>query len=243
MPFAGSLEALVEGQIDRWKVPGVAIGILHEGEREYLGYGITSIETCEPVAPDTLFQIGSISKIYTTTLVLQLCDQELLDLDAPVVCYVPELRLADPDAREQLTLRHLITHRGGFYGDRFDDHGDGDDALALAVQAFHDLPQYAPPGELWAYSNAGFDLAGRAIENVLGLPFEQAMRQRIFAPLGMERATYFATEAVLHSVAVGHLDAGPKSVRIAKPFQIPRRANPAGGIISTVAEMIRFTEM
>jgi CubicO group peptidase (beta-lactamase class C family) len=243
MPFAGALEPLVQQLIDRWKVPGVAIGILHEGEREYLGYGITSIETHEPVAPDTLFQIGSVSKVYTTTLVLQLCDQGLLELDAPVVRYVPELGLSDVSARDQVTLRHLITHRGGFYGDRFDDHGNGEDALALAVQAFHDLPQYAAPGELWAYSNAGFDLAGRAIENVLEMPFEQAMRERIFAPLEMERATYFASEAVLHSVAVGHLDAGPHHIRIATPFQIPRRANPAGGIISTVSEMIRFAEM
>ncbi len=75
------------------------------------------------------------------------------------------------------------------------------------------------------------------------MTFEQAMRERIFQPLGMERATYFATEAVLHSVAVGHLDAGPDSIRIAVPFQIPRRANPAGGIIATVSEMIRFAEM
>lgn len=243
MSFADSLESLVALQVDRWKVPGVAIGILHEGERAYLGYGVTSIETCEPVAPDTLFQIGSISKIFTTTLVLQLCDQGLLDLEVPVVRYVPELGLSDPGVRNHLTLRHLITHRGGFYGDRFDDHGDGDDALALAVRAFHDLPQHAAPGELWAYSNAGFDLAGRAIENVLGMTFEQAMRERIFQPLGMERATYFASDAVLHSVAVGHLDAGPQSIRIAVPFQIPRRANPAGGIICTVSEMIRFAEM
>jgi CubicO group peptidase (beta-lactamase class C family) len=243
MPFAGSLKTLVQEQIDRWQVPGVAIGILHEGEYEYLGFGITSIETCEPVVPDTLFQIGSVSKIYTTTLVLQLCDQGLLDLDAPVVRYVPELGITDPEVRRQLKLRHLLTHQGGFYGDRFDDHGDGDDALERAVRAFHDLPQYAAPGELWAYSNAGFDLAGRAVENILGMTFEQAMKERIFNPLGMERATYFATEAVLHSVALGHLDNERGGLRIAVPFQIPRRANPAGGIISSVAEMIRFAEM
>ena len=174
---------------------------------------------------------------------MQLCDEGLLDLDVPIVRYVPELGLSDADVRNRLTLRHLITHRGGFYGDRFDDHGDGDDALALAVAAFHDLPQYAAPGELWAYSNAGFDLAGRAVENVLGMTFEHAMRERIFVPLGMERATYFATDAVLHAVAVGHLDDEAGGLRIAVPFQIPRRANPAGGIISTVAEMIRFAEM
>lgn len=243
MPFAGSLEPLVHQLIERWQVPGVAIGILHDGEREYLGYGIANIESGEPVFPETLFQIGSVSKIYTTTLLLSLVDQGLIDLDAAVLRYVPDLGLSDRCAREKLTLRHLITHRGGFYGDRFDDHGNGDDALARAVRAFHDLPQYAPPGELWAYSNAGFDLAGRAIENVLGTTFEQAMRERIFEPLGMDRSTYFAADAVGHSVAVGHLYNGDGGIRVAEPFQIPRRANPAGGIIATVAELIRFAEL
>ncbi len=243
MPFAGELETLVHQQIERWTVPGVAVGILHEGEREYLGYGITNIATGESVVPETLFQIGSVSKVFTTTLALNLADEGLLDLDVPVLQYVPELGLTDSHAREVLTLRHLLVHRGGFYGDRFDDQGDGDDALERAVRAYHDLPQHAAPGELWAYSNAGFDLAGRAIENVLGTTFEQAMKERIFVPLDMGRATYFATEAVIHSVAVGHLDDEAGGLRIAVPFQIPRRANPAGGIIATVAEMIRFAEL
>jgi CubicO group peptidase (beta-lactamase class C family) len=243
MPFAASLEPLVHEQIERWKVPGVAIGILHEGEREYLGYGRANFESSAPVRPETLFQIGSVSKIYTTTLLLSLVDQGLLGLDLPVLHYVPELGLSDPCARDKLTLCHLITHRGGFYGDRFDDHGDGDDALARAVRAFHDLPQHAQPGELWAYSNAGFDLVGRAIENVLGTTFEQAMRERIFAPLGMDRSTFFAAEAIRHSVAVGHLEGGEHGIRVATPFQIPRRANPAGGIIATVSELIRFAEL
>lgn len=244
MSFAGSLEPLVQEQIDQWKVPGVAVGILHEGERTCLGFGSTSIETGERVVPDTLFQIGSVSKIFTATLVLSLVDQGLLDLDAPVLEYVPEMGLSDECARQHLTLRHLITHRGGFYGDRFDDHGPGDDALERAVRAFHDLPQHAQPGELWAYSNAGFDLAGRAIEHVLGMPFEQAMRDRIFRPLGMDRSTFFASEAIRHSVAVGHLNGDDgNSIRVAAPFQIPRRSNPAGGIIATVGELIRFAEL
>jgi CubicO group peptidase (beta-lactamase class C family) len=243
MPFAGELEPLVQQQIERWMVPGVAVGILHAGEREYLGYGCTNIETCEPVVPETLFQIGSVSKVFTTTLLLSLVDEGRLDLDAPVLRYVPELGLSDLLARETLTLRHLIIHRGGFYGDRFDDQGNGDDALERAVRAFHDLPQHAAPGELWAYSNAGFDLVGRAIENVLGMTFEQAMRTRIFEPLGMDRATFFAHEAIRHSVAVGHLEAEEHGIRVAKPFQIPRRANPAGGIIATVGELIRFAEL
>ncbi|MCO5223056.1 MAG: beta-lactamase family protein [Thermomicrobiales bacterium] len=243
MPFAGSLESLVLEQLDRRSVPGVAIGIFHRGAYEYLSYGIANIETGLPVAPETLFQIGSVSKIFTTTLVLHLVDEGMLDLDAPVIDYVPDLGLSDPCARRNLTLRHLLTHRGGFYGDRFDDHGDGDDALAKAVRAFHDLPQYAAPGELWAYSNAGFDLAGRAVENVLDMTFEQAVRERIFLPLGMTRSTFFASEAIRHSVAVGHLEGGEQGIRVAAPFQIPRRANPAGGIISNVAEVLRFARL
>ena len=243
MPFAGELEPIVQQQIERCKVPGVALGILHEGNHEYLGYGCANIETGQPVAPETLFQIGSVSKVFTTTLLLHLVDEGLLDLDVPVLRYVPELGLTDPTARATLTLRHLLTHRGGFYGDRFDDHGAGDDALERTVRAFHDLPQYAAPGELWAYSNAGFDLAGRAIENVLSMTFEQAMRERVFEPLGLCRATYFAAEAIRHSVAVGHVDAGEQGAQVTAPFQIPRRANPAGGIIASVAELIRFAEL
>ncbi len=243
MPFAGELEPLVHQQIERYRVPGVAVGILHEGDRERFGFGCANIETGEPVGPDTLFQIGSVSKVFTATLLLHLVDQRLLDLDVPVVRYVPELGLTDPRARQTLTLRHLLTHRGGFYGDRFDDHGAGDDALERAVEAFGDLPQHAAPGELWAYSNAGFDLIGRAIENVLGQTFESAMRERIFEPLEMPRATYFAADAIRHSVTVGHFVDDEQRLRVANPFQIPRRANPAGGIIATVGELIRFAEL
>lgn len=243
MPFAGELEPFVHQLIEHWKVPGVAIGILHEGNHEFLGYGHANIETDTPVVAETLFQIGSISKVFTATLLLHLVDADLLELDVPVLRYVPELGLTDPVARATLTLRHLLTHRGGFYGDRFDDHGDGDDALERAVRAFDELPQHAAPGELWAYSNAGFDLIGRVIENVLDTTFEQAMRQQIFEPLGMDRATYFAAEAIRHSVAVGHFETTEEELCVARPFQIPRRANPAGGIIATVSELIHFAEL
>jgi CubicO group peptidase (beta-lactamase class C family) len=128
----------------------------------------------------------------------------------------------------------------GFYGDRFDDQGPGDDALKKAVAAFGDLRQQTAPGELWTYCNAGFDLAGRAIELVLGIGFEQAMRERVFEPLGMERTTYFAAEAIRHAVSVGHADDQNDGLMISSPWPIPRRSNPAGGISSTVGELLRF---
>jgi CubicO group peptidase (beta-lactamase class C family) len=234
------IDDLVREQMATWEVPGLTVGILHEGKVETAGYGVASLETKQSVVPETLFQIGSISKVFTTTLVMTLVDEGKLDLDAPVVGYVPDLPLADETARRTITLRHLLTHRGGFYGDRFDDQGIGDDALARAVAAFHDLKQQTAPGEVWTYCNAGFDLAGRAVELVLGQPFEQAMRERVFKPLGLERSTYFAHEAIRHSVAVGHTQQPNEPARIADPWPIPRRSNPAGGISSNVAELLRF---
>ncbi|HEY7036927.1 MAG TPA: serine hydrolase [Thermomicrobiales bacterium] len=234
------IDDLVREQMEKWEVPGLAVGILHDGRVETAGYGVTSLETKQPVVPETLFQIGSISKVFTATLVMTLVDEGKLDLDVPVVAYVPDLPLADDTARRTITVRHLLTHQGGFYGDRFDDQGIGDDALAKAVAAFHDLAQQTAPGDLWTYCNAGFDLAGRAVELILGQPFEQSMRERVFKPLGLERTTYFAAEAIRHSVAVGHIQLPNHPARIADPWPIPRRSNPAGGISSNVAELLRF---
>ena len=243
MASMSKLEGFVHKQMEQWDVPGVAIGIFDRDDVEFAGFGITNIETGQPVAPETLFQIGSISKIFTATLAMTLVDDGLLDLDTPIVTYVPELLLADTSARDRITARHLLTHRAGFYGDRFDDQGDGDDALERAARAFGDLPQTTEVGELFTYCNAGFDLVGRAIENILGQPFESAMRARVFEPLGLERSTYFAREAIRHSVSVGHKVGGEDGQTVADPWPIPRRSNPAGGITTNAPELIRFAVM
>jgi CubicO group peptidase (beta-lactamase class C family) len=236
------LKDVVASQMQIWGVPGVSVGLLKNGETETASYGVASIATNQPVTPETLFQIGSISKVFTTTLVMTFVDDGTLDLDTPIVTWLPDLPLTDGDARESITLRHLVTHMGGFYGDRFDDQGIGDDALAKAVAAFYDLPQQTRPGELWTYCNAGFDLAGRVMEVVSGKRFEDLMRERVFNPLGLQSTTYFAAEAIRHPVSVGH-DGDPGELRISDPWPIPRRSNPAGGISSTAPELLRFAQM
>ncbi|MCA9861245.1 MAG: beta-lactamase family protein, partial [Thermomicrobiales bacterium] len=204
MASMARLEPFVLQQMQTWQVPGVSVGIFDGDDIEFAGFGITNIETGQPVAPETLFQIGSISKIFTATLAMTLVDDGLLDLDTPIVTYVPELQLGDTAARETITGRQLLTHTAGFFGDRFDDQGTGDDALEKAIRALGDVSQQTEPGELYTYCNAGIDIIGRAIENILGQTFESAMRERVFDRLGLERSTYFASEAIRHSVAVGH---------------------------------------
>lgn len=237
------LEQTIAEQMERWQVPGIALGLLADGEVETRAFGVASVQTAQPATPETLFQIGSISKIFTTTLVMTLVDEGRLQLDTPVVAHVPDVPLTDETARKTVTLRHLLTHTGGFYGDRFDDHGYGDDALARAVAAYDTLKQQTAPGELWTYCNAGFDLAGRVVELVTGQRFEDAMRERVFTPLRMPRTTYFAQEAIRHAVAVGHEPGDDDGLKVSDPWPIPRRSNPAGGISSNVAELLRFARM
>ena len=240
-----SLDAIVAEQMARWTVPGVTVGILRDGKRSLHAWGVTSLETGQPARPDTLFQIGSISKVFCATLVMLLVDEGKVDLDAPIVTYLPDLRLADETAQAGVTLRHTLTHTSGIYGDFFDDFGMGDDALAKSVEAFRTLRQWTPLGSSWAYCNVGFNLAGAVVEKVLGLTFEQAMRERVFEPLGLDDSVYFAHEAIVHSAAVGHtlIDPAGDAQEIARSYPLPRCVNPAGGIISTVDDLLSFAQM
>jgi CubicO group peptidase (beta-lactamase class C family) len=236
------LEDVVEREMRAWAIPGISIGLLHDDQTEAAVYGIASIETNGPVLENTLFQVGSISKIFTTTTVMSFVDEGSVGLDTPVITWLPDLPLTDGKARESITLRHLLTHMSGFYGDRFDDHGSGDDALQEAVAALYDLPQQTRPGELWTYCNAGFDLAGRVLEVVSGRRFEDLVRERVFNPLGMVTSTYFPGEAIRHPVSVGH-EGDPGKLAVSDPWPLPRRSNPAGGVTSTATELLRFARM
>jgi CubicO group peptidase (beta-lactamase class C family) len=237
-----SIDAVVRNQMERWTVPGVAVGILHDGQVMTHAYGVTSLETGVPVRPETLFQIGSISKVFCATLVMALVDEGTVDLDTPIISYLPELRLADVEARGRITLRHCLSHTSGIYGDYFEDFGWGDDALAKAVASFDSLRQIMAPNECWFYNNAGFNLAGRVVEAVTGQTFEQAMRERVFEPLHLAHSFYFAHEAIVHSVAVGHTQVTPgeDEHELATKYPLPRCVNPAGGIIANVEDLLTF---
>src|SRR2546429_2286685 len=126
-------------------------------------YGVTNLEHPLPVDADTLFQIASITKTITATVVMRLVERDALDLDAPVRRYLPEFRLRDEDAASRATLRHLVTHTAGWLGDSFTDFGRGDDALARYVTAMAELEQLTPLGEIWHYSNSSFAVLGRLI--------------------------------------------------------------------------------
>lgn len=133
--------ANINKDMKRLRVPGVAVGVWHKGKEYTAGFGVTSIENPLPVTPDTLFQIGSISKTFTATLLMQLAEQGKVDLDTPVKKYIKDLKLQDKNVEKQVTTHHLLTHMGGWVGDYFNDFGNGDDALDRMVKDIAKLPQ------------------------------------------------------------------------------------------------------
>jgi CubicO group peptidase (beta-lactamase class C family) len=233
------LPGVVRAEMARGGVPGMTVGVQRDGDVSIHGFGVANVSTGAPVAPGTLFQIGSISKVFFATLVMRLVEAGTVMLDAPLNTYLPDLALVDSSLPGRLTLRHVLTHTSGLLGDHFPDEGMGDDALATVVAKMRDLPQITPPDAGWSYCNSGFYLGGRVIEVVTGKTFEAAMQDEVFDPLGLPRATFFAHEAILHSAAAGHqhTDNGPE---VAKPYPLARCANPPGGIISRVAELLTF---
>jgi CubicO group peptidase (beta-lactamase class C family) len=229
----------VEAEMARTRVPGVAIGLLRDGEEFTAGFGVTNVDHPLAVDGDTLFQIGSITKTFTATAAMRLVEEGRLSLDAPVRTYLPELRLADEEVAACVTLRHLLTHTAGWVGDYFSDTGRGDDALARYVAELADVEQLTPPGTVYSYCNSGFSLIGRVIEAVTRETFEAALQRLVLAPLGMERSFLFPEEAMTHRFAVGHANVRDSPV-VLRPWQLPRSANPAGGIIASVRELLRY---
>jgi CubicO group peptidase (beta-lactamase class C family) len=220
-------------------VPGVALGVLRADEVRAAGFGVTSVEHPLDVTPGTLFQIGSITKTFTGTVALRLVEAGRLDLDAPVRRYVPDLRLASEEAAAGVTMRHLLTHTGGWAGDYFDDTGPDDGALARMVERLDRLEQLTPLGTVWSYNNAGFYLAGRVIEVVAGKPYEEAVRELVLEPLELTSSFFDPADVLTHRFAVGHVTREAKA-SVARPWAMARTANPAGGLASSVEDVLRY---
>lgn len=235
------LDEFVEGQMKKIKVPGVAVGLLTKGRAYTKGYGVTNIEHPLGVDENTLFQIGSTTKTYTATAVMAFVEQGKLDLDRPVRFYLKDFKLKNQEVAKKVTLRHLLTHMGGWLGDYFNETGRGDDALSRVVSELSKIPQLTPLGQTWSYNNSGFYIAGRVLETVSGKSYEALLKELIFDPLKMDKTFFFPEEVMLHRFAVGHI-VTKKGTRPATPWQLPRSAHPAGGISSTVVDQLEYAK-
>ena len=241
--ITSDLEAFVTRRMEELQVPGVAVGVVQGDDEFAAGFGVTNLDHPLPVDTDTLFQIGSTTKTMTGTALMRLVEQGKVDLDAPVRTYLPDFRLADPSVSEEVLVRHLVTHTGGWFGDDFTDTGRGDDALASFVTEMADLPQIAPLGRFFSYNNGGLSVAGRVIEVVNNQPYEEVIQEQIFAPLGMDHSYFFPEQIMTQAFTAGHAappDDPNGAPQVIPDWAFPRAVNPAGGIVSSVSDQLRY---
>ncbi|WP_030813815.1 serine hydrolase domain-containing protein [Streptomyces sp. NRRL S-337] len=237
------LSEFVTTQATELGVPGVAVGVLLDGQEIYASHGVTSLADPTPVDEKTLFHLASVSKTFTATALMRLVAEGKVDLDAPVRRYVPELKLADEQAAAQITVLNLLNHTAGLDWNLIDD-GEGDRSLTGLVAKLPQLPLIAPPGARASYSQAGYNLAGRVVEKVTGLPFEQAMASLVLEPVGLSDTVYGLAEVMVRKFAVGYNRADDGELRAARPWgafkEGARRDNPGGGLASSVSDLLRW---
>jgi CubicO group peptidase (beta-lactamase class C family) len=226
------------------QVPGASLGVLRDGEVSAVATGVINLNTGVQTTPDTLFQIGSVTKSWTATVVMQLVDEGLVSLDEPVRTYLPGFKVADPDVSEHVTLRHLLSHTSGIDGDHFEDTGRGDDCLERYVESCAKLVQLHPLGATMSYCNTGYTVAGRIIEVITGKLWNEAMRERLFAPLGLTHTCTLPEEALLHRTAAGHIKYKPdEPFRLTPVWGLPRATGPMGAILATACDVLTFAKL
>ena len=226
----------------REHVPGAVLGIWAGGRETVAAHGVLNTATGVAVTPDALFQIGSVSKVWTATMIMQLAEERRLSLDTPVARLLPGVALGDPDASEEVTVAHLLTHTSGIDGDIFTDTGRGDDCLERYVDGLAGAPRIFPPGGAYSYCNSGFVLAGRIIEVLDGRTWDASLRERLTGPLGLGHTVTLPEEAILHSAAAGHRPHPHQGERVAT-WGLPRSLGPAALICSSASDVLAFARL
>ena len=224
-------------------VPGVALALINDG-RIVLekGYGYRDLETQAPVTAATLFNIGSISKSFAALGIAQLVDQQQVDLDTPVIKYIPGLRLSDPQAAQAVTLRQLLSHTSGLPSDEQWPPQVPSTRRGI-IDEFTSMPITAQPGTRFQYCSRCIVLAAYVLERITGQSWEAYTRAQIFEPLGMTMASFGPlglemapdrAQPYRHDAVLGEVPVPWGRLQYLEPL------GPAGGIDASVVDMARY---
>jgi CubicO group peptidase (beta-lactamase class C family) len=238
--LAASLDSVVRDEMEKSHIPGAAVVVVKDGRVYWTrGYGLADVASRRPVNPErTIFRVGSISKVFTSTALVQLADRGRLRLDEDVNRYLPDWKVAAPYGRP-VTAANLLTHTAGF-----DEINPGRKAptaaevLPLGTFLRERLvPRFAPGGRS-SYSTYGMALAGYLVEAVSGLHLREYLRRELFSPLGMERSSLGAVpDSLRGDVATGYVYAA--GGYHAAPWE-HFHTYPASDVNATAADMAKF---
>lgn len=231
------LDKVVEAELKAGHTPGAAVAVVSGDRVVYVkGFGVTSAEEGgAPVTPETLFRMGSTTKMFTAAALVALASEGKLRLDAPVGNYVKGL----PPKVAALTAHQLLSQSSGLRDFAPAVTSDDDAALARNIRAWTDDLFFTEPDSIYSYSSANYWLAGLVVEELSGRPYSDAMRELVFKPLGLRRTTLRPLEALTYPLALGHNVAQGGAVVI-RPAPNNVAKYPGGSIYSSANELARF---
>jgi CubicO group peptidase (beta-lactamase class C family) len=240
-PDWSAFDRYVEKAARDWKVPGLAIAVVKGDSLVFAkGYGVAELGKPAPATEHTRFAIGSTTKAMTTAALAMLVDEGKLKWDDKVIDYLPELRLYDAYATRELTVRDLLTHRTGLPGtDVFWVMRENQYTIPQMVQRLRYIKPTSSFRSTWDYQNVVYSIGGLLVERISGKPWQDFIRARIFAPLGMRES-----EALVADI-VGKPDVGlphrliRDTVRVV-PYRSTDAVAPAGSVYSSVSDMSRW---
>ncbi len=241
--LAEGLAALVK----KHRIPGALAGVYRAGKVTTAGAGIANLNTGAPMTPDLGFLTGSITKVWSCTLVMTFGDEGKLDLDRPLIEYLPHLKFGDADVTRRLTTRHLLNHSNGLdAGDYIEDFGEGPAANRQYIDALAKIGQIHPMGAYSSYCNAGWMLAGHLLEFLTGKTWHDLLTERVIKPLGAARTFAYAEDGILHGMAVGSVpDPNKPGEHMATPkLLLPKTFAPAGAtLVPTLEDNLLLARM
>jgi CubicO group peptidase (beta-lactamase class C family) len=226
-------------QMEKLHIPGVSLVVVQDGKVVLAkGYGYAALARGSPISAETsVMRIGSISKLFVATAVMQLVEQEQLDLDVDVNRYLAALQLEDTFP-QPVTLAHLLTHTAGIEDPPYATYTDPHEVQPLSEHLAEKMPPRThPPGKEFVYSSYGYALAALIVEEVSGMSFDQYVEERIFKPLDMTHSRYLLSLPLPENLATGYFYQG--GVQVPQPVDYDEDY-PGGSIVSTAEDMSHF---
>ena len=239
-PVVTALSAYVEAEMQDKRIPGLSLALVAGNEIVWArGFGAADPERGTPATADTVYRVGSVSKLFTDIAVMQLVERGELDLDAPIQTYLPELAPRNPFGGA-LTLRELMSHRSGLVreppvGHYFDP---SEPSLAATVASLNGTELVYAPGARAKYSNAGIAAVGYVLEHLEHEPFTAYVQRAVLEPMGLRESAFFPRPELAPRLAQGLMWSYDGRAFAAPTFQLGMA--PAGSLYSTVADLARF---
>jgi serine beta-lactamase-like protein LACTB len=234
------LDGFIARRVEQHRLPALSIALV-DGDRVVWskGYGLADPQRKRPATAETVYRVGSVSKLFTDLAVMRLVEQNVLDLDAPVTKYLPDFRPKNP-FETAITLRQLMAHRAGLVREPpIGNYFDADTpSLAKTVQSLNDTTLVYKPGQKIKYSNAGIAVVGRVVEKTGKEDFPKYLQRTLLAPMGMKSSAFEPTPIVQERLAKALMWTYPGREFPAPTFELGMA--PAGSMYSSVLDLSRF---